>query len=393
MIATGVDLVEEILELKRERNAVILAHNYQVKEIQELADFVGDSLGLGYKARETDADVIAFCGVHFMAETAKIVNPTKTVVLPDLDAGCSLWESCPPDKLAAYLQEHADKNYYVIAYINCSAGVKALSDVHLHERQRDEDRRGRAEGPEHSLRAGPKSRLVGDGADRAARWNCGRAIVTSTSSSRGNAIERIQAEYPDAPVVAHPECTFAVRLLADEVCSTEKMISLLPRASGARAFIIVTESGMLHRLRREMPDKIFIPGPTDHCACADCRYMKMNTLEKLHDCLLNLEPRDRHPGADPRARRAADPANAGVEQVASRATARERDSAGSAISIDSHERCADECGRVSPLAHRTLSRRPAHAGGWVFPKQSRRSGDGGDGLPEEPHGGSGAAGL
>src|SRR5687768_12420489 len=128
MPTLGLDLVEEILELKRERNAVILAHNYQVKEIQELADFVGDSLGLSYQAAETDADVVAFCGVHFMAETAKIVNPTKTVILPDLDAGCSLSESCPAEKLELFLQQHAEKNYYVIAYINCSAGVKALSD-------------------------------------------------------------------------------------------------------------------------------------------------------------------------------------------------------------------------------------------------------------------------
>ena len=125
----GIDLVEEILELKRERNAVILAHNYQTKDIQDLADFVGDSLGLSYRAAETKADVIAFCGVHFMAETAKIVNPTKRVVIPDIDAGCSLSDSCPADKLAAYLAQHADKNYYVVAYINCSAGVKALSDV------------------------------------------------------------------------------------------------------------------------------------------------------------------------------------------------------------------------------------------------------------------------
>src|SRR5215204_5427028 len=129
MPITGLDLVEDILALKKERRAVILAHNYQVKEIQELADFVGDSLGLAYKAADTDAEVIAFCGVHFMAETAKIVNPTKTVVLPDLNAGCSLSDSCPPEKLAAYLEQHRDKNYYVIAYINCSAGVKALSDV------------------------------------------------------------------------------------------------------------------------------------------------------------------------------------------------------------------------------------------------------------------------
>src|SRR6476660_5571214 len=127
--ATGVVLAEELQELKRERNAVILAHNYQVPELQDVADFVGDSLGLSYQAAETDADVILFCGVHFMAETAKIINPTKRVILPDLDAGCSLSESCPPEKLETFLKEHAEKNYYVIAYINCSAGVKALSDV------------------------------------------------------------------------------------------------------------------------------------------------------------------------------------------------------------------------------------------------------------------------
>src|SRR2546430_8641510 len=126
---TGVDLAEEVLELKRERNAIILAHNYRVPELQDLADFVGDSLGLSYQAAKTDADVILFCGVHFMAETAKIINPTKRVILPDLDAGCSLSESCPPDKVAAFLEQHAGKNYYVIAYINCSAGVKALADV------------------------------------------------------------------------------------------------------------------------------------------------------------------------------------------------------------------------------------------------------------------------
>src|SRR5246127_4475835 len=129
MPITGLDLAEEILALKKERRAVILAHNYQIKEIQEVADFVGDSLGLSYQAAQTDAEVIAFCGVHFMAETAKIVNPAKTVVLPDLEAGCSLSESCPADSLANFLKEHAERNYYVIAYINCSAGVKALSDI------------------------------------------------------------------------------------------------------------------------------------------------------------------------------------------------------------------------------------------------------------------------
>ncbi len=288
MPVTGVDLVEEILELKRERNAVILAHNYQVKEIQDLADFVGDSLGLSYKAAETDADVIAFCGVHFMAETAKIVNPTKTVVLPDLDAGCSLSESCPPEKLAAYLKEHADKNYYVIAYINCSAGVKALSDVICTS--------GNAV---KIVNAAPKDRNILFVPDQ----NLGGWVMEQTGRRmelwRGacyvhveftqESIGRIRREYPDAPVVAHPECTYAVRLLADEVCSTEKMITWC-KASPAEAIIIVTEAGMLHRLRREIPGKTFIPGPTDKCACNDCRFMKMNTLEKLHDCLLRLEP-------------------------------------------------------------------------------------------------------
>jgi quinolinate synthase len=288
MPTLGIDLAEEILELKREKNAVILAHNYQVKEIQELADFVGDSLGLSYHAADTDADVIAFCGVHFMAETAKIVNPTKRVILPDVDAGCSLSDSCPADKLEAYLREHAEKNYYVVAYINCSAGVKALSDVICTS--------GNAV---KIVNAAPKDRNILFVPDQ----NLGSWVMEQTGRPmelwRGNcyvhveftrqAIQRIHEQYPLAPVVAHPECTAAVRMLADEVCSTEKMISYC-REHPADAFIIVTESGMLHRLRRELPQKEFIPGPTDKCACADCRFMKMNTLEKLHSALVNLEP-------------------------------------------------------------------------------------------------------
>ena len=288
MLAPSVDLVDEIRALKRERNAVILAHNYQVKEIQDLADFVGDSLGLSFQAAKTDADVIAFCGVHFMAETAKIVNPRKTVVLPDLDAGCSLSESCPADKLEAYLKEHADKNYYVIAYINCSAGVKALSDVICTS--------GNAV---RIVESAPRERNILFVPDQ----NLGAWVMEKTGRKmelwKGNcyvhveftqnSINRIRETHPEAAVVAHPECTFAVRLLADEVCSTEKMISYCRESSKAE-FIIVTESGMLHRLRREIPHKVFIPGPTELCACADCRFMKMNTLEKLHDALLNLEP-------------------------------------------------------------------------------------------------------
>ncbi len=288
MTAVSTDLVSEILELKRTRNAVILAHNYQIAAIQEVADFVGDSLGLSIKAAETQADVIAFCGVHFMGETAKILNPSKTVVIPDMDAGCSLSDSCPADKLAAYLDEHREKNYYVIAYINCSAGVKALADVIVTS--------GNAL---KIVEAAPLDRNILFVPDQ----NLGAWVMEKTGRKmdlwRGNcyvhveftrdSIHRIKAEFPNAIVVAHPECTHAVRLLADEVCSTEKMVSFC-RDHPAKDFIIVTESGMLHRLRREVPQKNFIPGPTDQCACADCRYMKMNTLEKLRDCLVSLEP-------------------------------------------------------------------------------------------------------
>jgi len=288
MTSAGKDLVEEILELKKQRNAVILAHNYQTADIQELADFVGDSLGLSYKAAETGADVIAFCGVHFMGETAKIVSPSKTVVIPDMDAGCSLSDSCPADKLAAYLDEHREKNYYVIAYINCSAGVKALADVICTS--------GNAV---KIVEATPKDRNILFVPDQ----NLGAWVTEKTGRPmdlwRGNcyvhveftrdSIDRIRAEYPGAKVVAHPECTHAVRLLADEVCSTEKMIGYC-RDSAAKEFVIVTESGMLHRLRREVPGKTFIPGPTDLCSCADCRYMKLNTLEKLRNCLADLNP-------------------------------------------------------------------------------------------------------
>lgn len=282
------DLTEEILRLKRERNAVILAHNYQIEEIQRVADHVGDSLGLSQRAAETDADVIVFCGVHFMGETAKILNPSKTVVIPDLEAGCSLSDSCPADKLDAFLKENAGKNYYVIAYINCSAGVKALADVICTS--------GNAV---RIVEAAPKDRPILFVPDQ----NLGAWVTEQTGRHMDlwqgscyvhmeytrDSIERAKREHPSALVVAHPECPQAVRLLADEVCSTEKMVTYC-RNSPAQAFVIVTEEGMLHRLRRECPEKIFIPGPTDTCACAECRYMKRNTLEKLYLCLRDLKP-------------------------------------------------------------------------------------------------------
>ena len=284
----GLDLEEEIQELRRERNAVILAHNYQVPEIQDVADFVGDSLGLSFQAAKTDADVILFCGVHFMAETAKILNPRKRVVLPDLEAGCSLSESCPPEKLAAFLEQHRDKNYYVIAYINCSAGVKALSDVICTS--------GNAE---KIVRAAPANRNILFVPDQ----NLGAWVIEKTGRQMdlwqgtcyihveftARSINKIREQFPGAPVVAHPECMYAVRMLADEVCSTEKMVTFC-RESAAKEIIVVTEAGLLHRLKKEVPGKTFIPGPTDNCFCGECRFMKMNTLEKARDALLNLEP-------------------------------------------------------------------------------------------------------
>ena len=285
---TGVDLAQELTELKQERNAVVLAHNYQVPELQDVADFVGDSLGLSYQAAKTDADVILFCGVHFMAETAKIINPRKRVILPDLDAGCSLSESCPPDKLANFLREHANKDYYVIAYINCSAGVKALSDVIC--TSGNAEKIVRAAPADRNILFVPDQNLGAWVMERTGRkmdlWQ-GNCYVHVEFTARS--IAKIREQYPNAPVVAHPECTYAVRMLADEVCSTEKMVSYC-RNSPAREIIVVTEAGMLHRLGKEIPYKIFIPGPTENCFCGECRYMKMNTLEKAVRALRNMEP-------------------------------------------------------------------------------------------------------
>ena len=277
---------EEILRLKKERNAVILAHNYQVDSIQRIADYVGDSLGLSYKAAEADADVILFCGVHFMAETAKIVNPNKTVILPYLEAGCSLSDSCPAEKLAAY--KAANPDTYVVAYINCSAGVKALSDVICTSgnaakivAQIPEDKDilfvpDQNLGQWVSKQTGRKLKL----------WpgSCYAHVLFTVQS-----LEKLKTKFPGAPIVAHPECVETVRDMADEVCSTEKMLGFC-RNHPSEDIIVVTETGMLNRLRREIPGKRFIAGPTDNCACNDCRFMKMNTIEKVRDALLNLSP-------------------------------------------------------------------------------------------------------
>lgn len=285
-VLTAETLAERVGELKRLRNAVILAHNYQVPEIQDVADFVGDSLGLAYKARESQADVILFCGVHFMAETAKIVNPTKTVLMPDLEAGCSLADSCNAEDLARWKAVHP--GVVVVAYINCTAAVKALADIICTS--------GNAVKVVQSIPPDRKILFVPD-------QNLGQWVMNQTGREMmlwpgvcsthvlftHKAIFQLKQQHPQARVVAHPECLPAVRMLADEVCSTEKMVHYC-RTNPAREFIIVTETGMLHRLRKECPDKLFIPGPTDTCACNDCSFMKKNTLEKCVAALENLAP-------------------------------------------------------------------------------------------------------
>ncbi|NBD37580.1 MAG: quinolinate synthase NadA [Verrucomicrobia bacterium] len=279
-------LQKEILELKDKRNAIILAHNYQIEPIQRLADYLGDSLGLSYAAAEADADVILFCGVHFMAETAKIINPGKTVLLPDENAGCSLSDSCPAEKLQAYQEQHP--GLYTVAYINCSAAVKARSDLICTS--------GNAVRMIEKIPADREILFVPD--QNLGSWvarQSGRRMRLWPGSCYAHvlftarALERIRADFPDAPVVAHPECTEAVRDLADEVCSTEKMIAFC-RETAAQRIIVATETGMIHRLQRDIPEKTFIAGPTETCACNECRFMKMNTLEKVRDALRNGAP-------------------------------------------------------------------------------------------------------
>ena len=280
-------LAREILVLKKQLNAVILAHNYQVPEIQDIADFVGDSLGLSQQAAQTKADVIVFSGVHFMAETAKILSPDKIVVLPDKDAGCSLEQACPAEKLAEF--QKTNPNFYTVTYINCSAEVKALSDVICTS--------GNAV---KIVNAAPKERdllFVPD--ENLGAWvmeQTGRKMTLWRGACYAHVefthagVTRIRREFPAAPLVAHPECTRAVRLLADEICSTEKMVDYC-RRSAAQAILIATEAGMIHRLRKECPGKRFIPVPVENCRCNECKFMKMNTLEKLHDCMAGLSPR------------------------------------------------------------------------------------------------------
>ncbi len=288
-------LAREIFTLRKQLNAVILAHNYQVPEIQDVADFVGDSLGLSQQAARTKADVIVFAGVHFMAETAKILNPEKIVVLPDKEAGCSLEQSCPPKELRKL--QRTNPNFYTVTYINCSAEVKALSDVIC--TSGNAVKVVQAAPADRDLLFVPDENLGAWVMEQTGRpMTLWRGNCYAHVEFRRDSLLRMKQSFPDARIVVHPESLREVRDLADAVCSTEKMITYC-KSEPARQFIVVTESGIIHRMQKECPGKEFIctptvdvmRAPTDPCHCSECKYMKLNTLEKLRDCMKNLAPR------------------------------------------------------------------------------------------------------
>ena len=286
---TGADLLDEITRLKKERNAVILAHYYQKAEIQDLADFVGDSLDLSRKAAATDADVIAFCGVRFMAETAKILSPEKIVILPDMDAGCSLEDSCPPDQFKAFREAHPD--HIALTYINCSAEVKALSDIIVTSSSADVILK---QIPlDQKIIFGPDRHLGGYLARKTGRemllWP-GICIVHQAFSE--TELLKLKAQYPDAPVAAHPECPPHIVDHADLVGSTKAILDFAT-TSDAKVILVATEPHIIHQMQKAAPDKLFIgvPGGDGNCNCNMCPYMALNTLEKLYVALRDLSPR------------------------------------------------------------------------------------------------------
>ena len=281
-------ITEEILHLKRERRAILLAHHYQESEIQELADSIGDSLELARKAREFQGDVIAFCGVWFMAETAKALNPERIVVVPDREAGCSLVDSCTAEQVRAYRQQHPD--HVIVSYINTSIEVKAQSDILCTSRNAVQV--VNSVPPEQTVLFLPDCNLGNyvkqqTGRDNLKIWQ-GTCIVHATFAARRLAAAR--AEHPRAGVAAHPECPQEVLALADFVGSTSAIIEYCVK-TGADEFIVMTESGVSHSLKKLAPGKRFYFIPNEQCNCSECPYMKMNTLEKLRNCLRDLEPR------------------------------------------------------------------------------------------------------
>ncbi len=283
----NMEIIEKIQQLKKQKNAVILAHFYQIPEIQELADYVGDSLGLAQKAAKSDSKIILFAGVHFMAETAKILNPDTKVLLPDLEAGCSLAESCPRDKFADFKAQHPD--HIVISYINCTADIKTMSDVICTS--------GNAVQLVESF---PKDQKIIFAPDK----NLGGYINSVTGREMllwdgtcevhdilsTEAIIKMKISNPDAKLVAHPECKAAVLELADFVGSTTGMLKFTMK-DNSKKYIVATETGILHQMKKNSPGKEFIIVPTDEtCSCNDCPYMKLNTLEKIYLSLQNEQP-------------------------------------------------------------------------------------------------------
>ncbi len=285
----GVDnLKDEILRLKKERGAVIMAHYYQRPEIQDIADHIGDSLALARKAAEIDAPVIVLCGVHFMGETAKILCPDKIVLIPDMEAGCSLADSCPAPEFEAFIKKHPD--HTVISYVNTSADVKALTDIVVTSgnARKIVDSLPEDEkiifGPDHNLGAYINS-VTGR---EMVLWPGGCHVHERFSVEK---LVQLKQQYPEAKVLVHPECRRPIIMLGDVVGSTAVLLDYAVN-SDDRRFIVATESGILHKMRKLCPDKEFIPLPGDEagCACNDCSYMKLNTLEKLRDCLRDMSP-------------------------------------------------------------------------------------------------------
>ena len=276
------DLFEEINKLKKEKNAVVLAHYYQEADIQDIADYIGDSLGLAQEAEKTNADMIVFAGVHFMAETAKILNPTKKVVIPDFKAGCSLSDSCPPPLFKLFKEQHPD--HVVVSYINCSAGIKALSDVIV-----------TSSNARIIVDSFPKDQKIIFAPDKnlgayinkitgrnMLLWN-GACMVHEIFSLEK--ITKLIQEHPDAKFIAHPECEAPVLKLANFIGSTTGLLQYTMKDEATK-FIVATETGILHQMEKASPHKTFIPAPPDNaCACNDCPHMKLNTLEKLYLCM------------------------------------------------------------------------------------------------------------
>ena len=281
------DLFEEIEKLKREKNAVVLAHYYQEPDIQDIADYIGDSLGLSQQAAKADADIIVFAGVHFMAETAKILSPEKKVLLPDLKAGCSLADSCPPHLFRKFKENYPD--HLVITYVNCTAELKALSDIVCTSSNAVAIVESLPK--DQKIIFGPDKNLGAYVAKKTGRdlvlWN-GACMVHEIFSREK--ITKLKERYPNAKLLAHPECEDVILKMADYIGSTTGLLKFATKSS-EKEFIVATESGIIHQMQKENPDKVFIPAPpNNNCACNDCPHMKRNTLEKLYLCMKNELP-------------------------------------------------------------------------------------------------------